>query len=658
MKKIVIVTISFVITLLIMLSGLRPTQYDIEAGRTSPADIYAPREVVDRVTTEKRRLEAEADLQDKFEISPDLTQEATDALKNVLSFVEKQRALPPLLREEIPEELPVEKLISLQAVDYEALSAALKEIQGALLENGVLDKSAALEEARTLLAEKTGYAETGLSVLEYTLRENEIFSPEKTEEARQALRQSVEEVTYKSSQVIVRKGDVVTQAQYEVLADLGMVESGETGTNPLSIVGTALLLLCAYGVLYLYMRRYGHEYLRSDGLLLMIAIVFALTMLLCSAGITKSIDSYLLPIIAGTALLAILLDIRFAITYNAVISILSVLIFDGDVYNLICLVLSGTLSAFVFTRRGLRHTLVYSAVIQILCQFCLYFAIGVMEGLEIRNALVRGLHGMGAGTISSVLIIGTLPFWEYAFDVTTPFKLLELANPDQPLLKRLLTEAPGTYHHSLMVGNLAEVACEAVGGNALLARTGAYYHDVGKLKRAQYFKENQHADNPHDKMSPQLSASIIISHVKEGAELARHHRLPGAIRAIIASHHGNSLVSFFYHKEQIENDGTADESKFRYPGPRPQTREEAIVMLADSVEAAVRSIEQKDEPGIREMVQKVLRGKLNEGLLGESGLTLRDIETVESAFVHVFCGYFHTRIQYPENTTVKEKYNA
>ncbi len=655
MKKIIIVTLSFIATFLLMLAGLRPTQYDIEAGRAAPADIYAPREIVDRMTTERRRTEAEADLQDKFDVSPDLTQASEEALRDVLRFIREQRNATGIFRETRYAEIDITALLEISEQEFSGFSDALSEVQATLLEAGISDTTAALDEARGLLAEKTQYPDEGIAILRVTLRENRVFSPEKTEEARQTLRDSVEEVTYKANQIIVRKGDVVTQAQYAVLSELGMVKSGETETNVLGIIGTGLLLLACYGILYLYMRRYAHKWLKNDGLLLMIAIIFALTVLLASAGIEKVVSPYLLPIIAGTALLAILLDIRFAVTYNAVISILSVLIFGGDVYCLACLVLSGTLSAFIFTRPGLRHTLVLSAVLQIASQFALYFAVGVLEGLETQNALLRGLYGLGAGTISSVMIIGTLPFWEYAFDVTTPFKLLELANPDQPLLKRLLTEAPGTYHHSLMVGNLAEVACEAVGGNALLARTGAYYHDVGKLRRPQYFKENQYAENPHDKMSPQLSASVIISHVKEGNDLARQHRLPGAIRNIIAAHHGNSLVAFFYHKEKIENEGVAEEDKFRYPGPRPQTREEAIVMLADSVEAAVRSLENKDETSIRDMVQKILSGKLQEGQLGESGLTLRDIETIESAFVHVFCGYFHSRIKYPDGDAAKEK---
>lgn len=647
MKKIIIVSVSFIVTFLLVLAGLRPTQYDIAAGRTAPADIYAPREIVDELTTKKRRQEAEADLQDKYDISDEITQESEKALANALTFVREQRAA------ENPETsvngVDISALISLDETAFSAFSAFLAETQSTLLKNGVTDKAASLGEAQSILNEKTRHANLGVAILGTTLSENKFFNAEKTEEAREALRKSVEPVTYKANQIIVRKGDIITEPQYAVLENLGMVASGNAKVHVAGGIGAFFLLGTLYAILYLYLRRYAHECLKNDGLLLMIAIIFALTIFLSSAGLAKEVNPYLLPIIAGTALLAILVDIRFAITYNAVISVAAVLIFEGDIFCLSCLLLSGTLSAFVFTRPRGRHALVFSAAILSACQLILYFSIGVLEGLDVRGALLRGLYGFGSGAISSVLVIGTLPFWEYAFDVTTPFKLLELANPDQPLLKRLLTEAPGTYHHSLMVGNLAEVACEAVGGNALLARTGAYYHDVGKLRRPQYFKENQYAENPHDKMNPQLSASLIIAHVKEGNDLAKSARLPGAIRSIIAAHHGTSLVSFFYHKAKIENEGEVSEDKFRYAGPRPQTREEAIVMLADSAEAAVRSLEQKDEASIREMVQKIVAGKLEDGQMGESGLTLRDLETIESAFVHVFCGYFHSRIKYPEN---------
>ncbi len=656
MKKILITTVSFIVTFLLILAGLRPTQYDISAGKAAPSDIYSPREVVDKLTTEKRRTEAEADLQDKYDIDTELTNESKKDLRAVFSFIDTQKATPAPLQKTDYKGIDISDALSMDENTYKDFQKIITEDLDTVMESGITDKNTALEEATIRLAVKLSYVNLAVQIYRSVLQENAFFSQEKTEEAGQKLRNSVDEVVYKANQIIVRKGDIVTHAQYEVLSDLGMIKSEDAKMHALTVIGAFLLLCACFAILYSYMRRYAHECLKNDGLLLMLAIIFALTILMSSAGIAKTVSPYLLPIIAGTALLAILIDIRLAITYNVIISILSVLIFEGDVYCLACLIMGGTLSAFIFTRAGMRQTLVFSALIHSLCQFALYFAIAVLEGLEIRGALLRGVYGFASGAISSVIVIGTLPFWEYAFDVTTPFKLLELSNPEQPLLKRLLTEAPGTYHHSLMVGNLAEAACEAVGCNALLARTGAYYHDVGKLRRPQYFKENQHAENPHDKMSPERSASVIISHVKDGTDLAKQYRLPGAIRSIISSHHGNTMVAFFYHKAKIENEGSEeiDPKKFRYPDSRPQTREEAIVMLADSSEAAVRSLENKDEASIREMIQKILQGKLADGQMGESGLTLRDLETIEAAFVHVFCGYFHSRIKYPEADKPKE----
>ncbi len=654
MKKLFILLISFCVTFLLVLSGLRPPQYDIAPGRTAPQDIYAPRETVDTVTTEKRRAEAEEALKPQYDIFEDVTESCDKKLSEILAFAENVRGAETEIEASTAEGVDISALLSMDDATFSSFSAFLLSTQNQLLADGIVDRAEALEKARSLLSSYPRHVETGLSILEQTLQENKFYNPDKTNEARQTLRNSVEEVTYKANQVIVRKGDIITPAQFAVLSSLGMVASDSQKLPWYGGIGAFFLLLACYGILYLYMRRYAGECLKNDGLLLLVAIIFALTVLLSSTGISKTVSPYILPIITGTALLAILLDIRFAITYNAVISILSVLFFRGDIYCLACFLLSGTLSTFIFTRPGLRHTLVFSALLQSLAQFAIYLSMGILEGLSVQASFLRGIYGLGAGLISSVLLIGTLPFWEYCFDVTTPFKLLELSNPDQPLLKRLLTEAPGTYHHSLMVGNLAESASEAIGCNGLLARTGAYYHDVGKLRRPQYYKENQYAENPHDKMDPALSASVILSHVKDGVELARQHRLPGAIRSIIASHHGTSLISFFYHKAQIENEGEAEEENFRYKGPRPGTKEEAVVMLADSVEAAVRSLENKDETSVREMVHKILEGRLSDGQLGESGLTLRDVEMIETAFVHTCSGYFHSRIPYPEANKKEE----
>ncbi len=650
MKKILILAGTFIITFLLVLSGLRPVQYDIAAGRTAPTDIYASREITDKLTTEARRNEAEADLTDRYDISEDMTRHARTSLTTFFEAVSRARSLPEEEQNNMVDNTDISLCLSMDSASYESFCRTITDTQNALLENGILNREDALHEAEATLKNTLGTAKAALArtILSETLTENKVFNPEKTEEARQNLRESVPPVTYKANQIIVRRGDIVSEAQYEVLLELGMIKEKASQIHFSSILGIFLLLSALFASLYLYAKRFIPALLEKNGLLLMAATIFILTLFMSSAGISDTVNPYLLPIVTGTALLSILLDIRFSILYNGVTALLCVLIFKGDVYCLASLILSGTLSAFIFRTEGVRRTLVISALIQSTATAALYFGIGVLEGLETGAAFLRSAYGLAAGGMTSVFVIGTLPFWEFAFDVTTPYKLLDLANPEQKLLKRLLTEAPGTYHHSLMVGNLAEAACDAIGGDALLARCGAYYHDVGKLRRPQYFKENQYVENPHDKMSPTRSASVICSHVPDGVELARQHRLPGAIRNIILSHHGNSLVAFFYHKATIENEGALDEAKFRYDAPLPQTKEEAVVMLSDSVEAAVRSLSDKTEEAIREMVHKIIQGKLADGQLRESGLTLRDIERTENAFIHVFCSYFHSRIAYPE----------
>ena len=248
-----------------------------------------------------------------------------------------------------------------------------------------------------------------------------------------------------------------------------------------------------------------------------------------------------------------------------------------------------------------------------------------------------------------VLTIGLLPFFESVFSIVTPLKLLEISNPNHPLLKKLLIEAPGTYHHSLMVGNLAEIATEDLGGNALLARAGAYFHDVGKLKRPDLFKENQLSENPHDRMTPNLSTVIITSHTNDGVEIATKYKIPLVIKDIIKQHHGTTLVAYFYHKAlKLNNGEEIKQESFRYAGPKPQTKEAAIVMLADSVEAAVRSMTEKTEDKIQTLIKKIIKDKLDDGQLDKCQLTLADLDTVANSFMRVLSGYFHAREQYPE----------
>ena len=256
-----------------------------------------------------------------------------------------------------------------------------------------------------------------------------------------------------------------------------------------------------------------------------------------------------------------------------------------------------------------------------------------------------------SSVISGVLAIGMLPFLESSFNITTNMSLLELANPNSPLLKRLLMEAPGTYHHSIMVANLAEVAAEEINANSVIVRVGAYYHDVGKIVRPLFFGENQMGkDNPHNRINPNLSASLIISHVKDGGELADEYKLPKVIKDVILEHHGTTLVKYFYFtaKKNSDNPDDVKEEDFRYEGPIPSSREAGIVMLADSVEAAVRSIKEPTIEKIEDMVNNIINDKLNSHQLDDCELTLKDIATIKKCFLKVLNGLYHKRVEYPK----------
>ena len=275
-------------------------------------------------------------------------------------------------------------------------------------------------------------------------------------------------------------------------------------------------------------------------------------------------------------------------------------------------------------------------------------AIRWMTSTAMTNIMETELYAVGGGLLSGVLTMSLQPVFETLFRLPTPSKLLDLCNPNQPLLRRLQIEAPGTYHHSLIVSNLAEAAAERIGANQYLARAAGYYHDIGKLKRPQYFKENQGGSNPHDHLDPYVSSAILTSHTRDGYQMALKEKMPQEVADIILCHHGDTPVMYFYHKAlQMSNGSPVDMAEFRYEGPRPSTRESAIVMLADTIEAAVRSMPDPTPKAINQFIERLVRGKLEDGQLSDSPITLRDIDEICSAFTGVLRGVFHERIEYP-----------
>ncbi|PIQ88782.1 MAG: hypothetical protein COV72_06530 [Candidatus Omnitrophica bacterium CG11_big_fil_rev_8_21_14_0_20_42_13] len=390
----------------------------------------------------------------------------------------------------------------------------------------------------------------------------------------------------------------------------------------------------------------GYNYLGLS--LLLVIVIFANKFIVSYSELSV----YYTPIIAIAMLCTILFnDLMLSMVLIIAASICAGLISGVNLYLTSVLFIGGMFASFLVINVRRRSQIikagVAAGVIQIMCLIFISFAHAKDYSIYILPNIINGLF-------SGIFVTGVLPVFEYLFNVVTNITLLELSDFNHPLLKRMVLEAPGTYHHSLIVGNLSEAAAEVIGANALLARIGSYYHDIGKIEKAEYFIENQSMENMtvHDQLKPSISKMVIMNHVREGKDLARKYKLNDSIVDFITQHHGTSLVFYFYwralensgeHKEDVEEEG------FRYGGPKPQTKEAAIVLLADSVEGATRALKERTPKKIDELVRKVVNNKFIDGQLDECDLTLSDLEVIASTFSKILAAVYHARITYPED---------
>jgi len=397
-------------------------------------------------------------------------------------------------------------------------------------------------------------------------------------------------------------------------------------------------------VVYLKLRDANLKKYSLLNLAFLFVIIFVTSCLIIRKGWSElSIPFSVIPML--TTLLFSQLELSLLITLASSIAIVPII--GNPLYLGILFFISGLLSSiFVFGARRRMTIIRVGFIIGALQAVVLFF----IDRFWIRLP-VRYLTLLINGIASSFIVLGVLPVFEYLFGTVTNISLLELADFNHPLLQRLISEAPGTYHHSLVVGNLSEAACGVVGANALLARIGAYYHDIGKLQKPDYFSENQTIEeSKHDTLSPAMSKLVIMNHVKEGVELAKRHRLNPRLIDFILQHHGSSLVYYFYRRavEGLEEDQEIREEGFRYPGPKPNTKETAIVLLADSVEAASRALKDPTPKKIEEVVHKIINNKFIDGQLDECELALKDLEKISAVFIRILSGIYHSRITYPE----------
>jgi len=408
------------------------------------------------------------------------------------------------------------------------------------------------------------------------------------------------------------------------------------------IIPTLLLSLCLY--LKLSYKTLNLKNYRLLNLTLLFVIIFVSGYSITKAGwlifyLPFATIPMLSTMLFGKLGISLLLTIASSTTIASVC---------GNYFYLGVLFLISGLLSTLLVKDSRRRSAVMRAgfIVGIMQMFSLFFIDRFRIYEPIRYAVL-----MFNGIVSSIIVVGILPVFEYLFKTVTNISLLELADLSNPLLQRLILEAPGTYHHSLIVGNLSEAASNAVGAHALLTRTGAYYHDIGKLYKPEYFSENQQIkESRHDTLSPTMSKMVIMNHVKEGVELAKKYKLNPRLIDFIQQHHGSSLVYYFYRRalENLVEDEVVKEDGFRYPGPKPDSKETAIVLLADSTEAAARSLKDPTPGKIEELVHKIINNKFIEGQLDECDLTLKDLEKISAVFIRILSGIYHSRITYPQ----------
>ena len=474
-----------------------------------------------------------------------------------------------------------------------------------------------------------------------------------TEENRQKAYDAVEPTVYKQDQNIVVKGDRVSAEQIAVLDDLGLLR-GDSFDGTLYL-GAAVMLALILAATYLFIHLFAPQMFQSGqhAFVLLIAGVLTLTL---SMLVGQYISVSAMPVMLAAMLVVNLLGARPAYVLNFALSMLiTFLTVAGpglETSQMLSVLLmcniGGMLSIYLMRRNPARVFVFFTGLIVGAVDFAVLLCVGTLISGSMTLVPASASYAILGAVTAAILCVGLQPILEAAFNLVTPAKLIELSNPNHPLLRRLMIETPGTYHHSMIVANLAEAAAEAIGADAVLVRVGAYYHDIGKLVRPLYFKENQIGENPHDKTDPRVSTAILTEHTRDGVELAKKHHLPEPIIDMIQQHHGDTAAMYFYAKTVKQlGEENVDINDFRYDGPKPQTSEAAILMLSDTVEAAVRSIPEPTQAKISAMIRKLVRGKMEDGQLDECTLTFRDIDKICAAFENVLKGVFHQRIEYP-----------
>ncbi|MCE5342723.1 MAG: HDIG domain-containing protein [Eubacteriales bacterium] len=666
--------------------AITPERYDLQVGDIAYTTITASKDVVDELATERNRDAAVAQVEPSYLYKEGVTADVMHSLASILTQANTvQQYGQKTLEQYAPGEPQKQKSYVfttaemeyakslfplLTLADYQIntlmrasdedmldinnnITTALENTMNTTIREGYVSET--IQYLQQIIGYKTDMdllQNVVTPILRKVVQPNMVIDQDATAKLQQEARDEVEPVIYKQGQNIVVARERVTANQLDLLRSLGLLDDADFDLT--MYVGGALLVLFAMMTYVMIILLFNAKYLQRPKKLAIQMIILNVTLALCIGA--KMINLYLPPVLLGAMMMTALLSVACGAAATITLAIVvSALIAGGNstygtemVNLLLTSIISGILVIFIIRRKPYRQQLFLAGVLAAISNIGIILVIGFMTNTSVEDVFTNSLWSAAGALVASLLCVGFNPIMESVFHLATQSKLLELSNPNHPLLRRLLMEAPGTYHHSIIVANLAEAAAEAIGANPLLARAGAYYHDIGKLKRPLYFKENQMGENPHEHTNPYVSAAILTAHTRDGLMMAQQNHLPQEIQDIIIEHHGDTPVMYFYHKAlQQANGQPVDISDFRYDGRRPHIKESAIIMLADTVEAAVRSMPDPTPKAIEAFIERLVRGKLEDGQLSHAPVTLSDIDRISEAFSTVLNGVFHERIEYP-----------
>ncbi|GAE91160.1 membrane protein [Gracilibacillus boraciitolerans JCM 21714] len=642
--------------------------------------------------TERRIRNVVQSVEDHFEISEEVAEEQITYITEVfeaieqietgkieldsnaeklVSITDKTKYLEEIVHDDILMEVNSDTFKSLFQVKRDERVLAKELITTALYasyNSGV--KVEEVDQTIKSLQQKLAYSTLDYSFVQslhpliaFSVKPNAFFSADQTNEAQQRARNSVEPVMIRAGEVIVEEGQLITNEIYEEMELTGLLNEER---NFYPIVGL-LILVCLIG-LFLFIElqfqaKKSDFHFRKLIAITVLSVLMVVLMKVVSFYSTTVNPLYLVtPVAAVSMLLKILVNERFTIVLSIFYGVIGSVIFNANIPGLlnmeagIFIIFSQLASIFFMATVKDKGSIIKSGLATSginIATICLFLFLS-FEKYTLFDYLMYGGYGFLSAIIATVLTLGMLPLFETGLGILSDIKLLALSSPNRPLLRKLLIEAPGTYHHSIMVANLSEASCEAIGANGLLARVAAYYHDLGKTIRPHYFIENQMGmKNPHDFIDPYQSAEIILQHPTDSAILLRKEKLPNEIIDISLQHHGTTLLKYFYFKAKEHKDNVKEED-FRYIGPKPRTKEAAVVSLCDSIEAAIRSLTNPNQQEIEKIVSSIFEDRLLDGQLNDSTLTFKELEQMRLVICETLKGIYHTRIQYPKDNNMKE----